>query len=229
MVAPTRAPRDDLGETAEPARSWWPAPSTPCRPARDRPFVQMNCAAVPAELVESEMFGHEKGAFTGAVADRRGTLRERRRRHALPGRDRGHEPRDAGEAAAGAAGGRGDPGRELGSRSVDVRILAATSKNLLEEIEKGRFRDDLYDRLNVVPHALPPMRARRGTCRRCRSTTCGSPSGERPHAQDADPAGDRVPIAGLSRWRAGSAAHCAMAEDGAATGTRPPAGSAAWA
>jgi two-component system nitrogen regulation response regulator NtrX len=128
---------------------------------RDRPFVQMNCAAVPAELVESEMFGHVKGAFTGAVSDRRGTF----------------ETADGGTLFLDEIGdmsivmqakllrvlqeGELTPVGSSKSRAVDVRVLAATSKNLLEEIEKGRFRDDLYDRLNVVNIALPPLRARR--------------------------------------------------------------------
>jgi two-component system nitrogen regulation response regulator NtrX len=128
---------------------------------RDKPFVQMNCAAVPAELVESEMFGHVKGAFTGAVADRRGLF----------------ESANAGTLFLDEIGDMGlvvqakllrvlqegelTPVGSSKSRSVDVRVLAATSKNLLEEIEQGRFRDDLYDRLNVVNIALPPLRARR--------------------------------------------------------------------
>ncbi len=128
---------------------------------REKPFVQMNCAAVPAELVESEMFGHVKGAFTGAVADRRGLF----------------ETANAGTLFLDEIGDMGlvvqakllrvlqegelTPVGSSKSRSVDVRVLAATSKNLLEEIEQGRFRDDLYDRLNVVNIALPPLRARR--------------------------------------------------------------------
>jgi two-component system nitrogen regulation response regulator NtrX len=130
-------------------------------PRRERAFVQMNCAAVPAELVESEMFGHVKGAFTGAVADRRGTF----------------ETADGGTLLLDEIGDMGlvmqakllrvlqegelTPVGSSKSRSVDVRVLAATSKNLLEEIEQGRFRDDLYDRLNVVNIALPPLRTRR--------------------------------------------------------------------
>ena len=130
-------------------------------PRRDKPFVQMNCAAVPAELVESEMFGHVKGAFTGAVVDRRGTF----------------ETADGGTLFLDEIGDMGivmqakllrvlqegqlTPVGSSKMRAVDVRVLAATSKNLLEEIEQGRFRDDLYDRLNVVNIGLPPLRARR--------------------------------------------------------------------
>ena len=127
---------------------------------RDKPFIQLNCAAVPAELIESEMFGHVKGAFTGAVADRKGTF----------------ETADTGTLFLDEIGdmslvmqakllrtlqeGEVTPVGSSKSRSVDVRILAATSKNLLEEIEANRFRDDLYDRLNVVNITLPPLRTR---------------------------------------------------------------------
>ncbi len=127
---------------------------------RDKPFIQLNCAAVPADLIESEMFGHVKGAFTGAVADRKGTF----------------ETADTGTLFLDEIGdmstvmqakllrtlqeGEVTPVGSSKSRSVDVRILAATSKNLLEEIEEGRFRDDLYDRLNVVNITLPPLRTR---------------------------------------------------------------------
>ena len=130
-------------------------------PRREKPFVQLNCAAVPAELIESEMFGHVKGAFTGAVAERRGTF----------------ETASGGTLLLDEIGdmslvmqakllrvlqeGEVTPVGSSKSRAVDVRILAATSKNLLEEIEKGSFRDDLYDRLNVVNIALPPLRSRR--------------------------------------------------------------------
>jgi two-component system nitrogen regulation response regulator NtrX len=130
-------------------------------PRRSRPFVQLNCAAVPADLIESEMFGHVKGAFTGAVADRRGTF----------------ETANEGTLFLDEIGdmsavmqvkllrtlqeGEVTPVGSSRSRAVDVRILAATSRNLLDEIEAGRFRDDLYDRLNVVNIALPPLRARR--------------------------------------------------------------------
>ena len=126
------------------------------------PFVEVNCAAIPAELIESELFGHVKGSFTGAVQDRAGQVRAGRRRHALPRRDRRHGPRGAGQGAARAAGGRGHAHRRAASRcKVDVRVIAATNKDLEEEIAEGRFREDLYYRLNVVPIVVPPLRERR--------------------------------------------------------------------
>ena len=159
MVAPTRARVLISGERGT-GKELVARAIHALSPRREKAFVQMNCAAVPAELVESEMFGHVKGAFTGAVSDRRGTF----------------ETADGGTLFLDEIGDMGlvmqakllrvlqegelTPVGSSKSRSVDVRVLAATSKNLVEEIEQGRFRDDLYDRLNVVNIALPPLRAR---------------------------------------------------------------------
>ena len=86
------------------------------------PYEKLNCAAVPAELIESELFGHEAGAFTGATKQRRGEVRARPRRHPVPGRGRGHAPRDAGEALARAAGARARArGRERGDQGRRAR------------------------------------------------------------------------------------------------------------
>ena len=160
MVAPTRARVLISGERGT-GKELVARAIHALSPRRDRPFVQMNCAAVPAELIESEMFGHLKGAFTGAVSERRGTF----------------EAASTGTLFLDEIGdmslvmqakllrvlqeGEITPLGSSRSRPVDVRILAATSKNLLEEIEKGSFRDDLYDRLNVVNISLPPLRSRR--------------------------------------------------------------------
>ncbi len=127
---------------------------------RSGPFVEVNCAAIPEELIESELFGHMKGSFTGAVADRRGKF----------------------EAASGGTLFLDEVGdmslktqakvlRALqeqvvepvgGHRSVpvDVRVIAATNKDLAAEIRAGRFREDLYFRLNVVPIFVPALRDR---------------------------------------------------------------------
>jgi two-component system, NtrC family, nitrogen regulation response regulator NtrX len=119
-------------------------------PRADEPFIEVNCAAIPSELIESELFGHMKGSFTGATAGPRGEVRARRRRHSLPRRGRRHEPRGAGQGAAGAAGGDHHTGRwarDPGGRAV----LAATNKELVQEIREGNFREDLFHRLNVIP------------------------------------------------------------------------------
>jgi DNA-binding NtrC family response regulator len=125
------------------------------------PFVRVNCAAIPETLLESELFGHERGAFTGAVRQHRGRFEQAdggtvlldeigeidlqiqvKLLHVL---ENGEIQRVGGQ----------------GAQRVDVRIVAATNKNLLEETRAGRFRQDLYYRLNVVALNVPPLRARR--------------------------------------------------------------------
>ena len=127
----------------------------------DRPFVPVNCAAIPEELIESELFGHEKGAFTGAIQMKRGRF----------------EVADGGTIFL----------DEIGDMSmmtqakilrilqehrfervggtetieVNVRVIAATNKDLQAEMEAGRFREDLFYRLNVIPFSVPPLRDRR--------------------------------------------------------------------
>ena len=127
---------------------------------RTRSFVEVNCAAIPEELIESELFGHVRGAFTGAVADRRGKF------EAAHGgtifldeiadmslKTQAKVLRVLQEQVMEAVGG--------SSRiRVDARVLAATNKDLTAEIRAGRFREDLYFRLNVVPIVVPPLRDR---------------------------------------------------------------------
>ena len=127
---------------------------------RAGPFVEVNCAAIPEELIESELFGHVRGAFTGAVSDRRGKF------EAAHGgtifldeiadmslKTQAKVLRVLQEQVTEAVGG--------SSRiRVDARVLAATNKDLTAEIRAGRFREDLYFRLNVVPIFVPPLRDR---------------------------------------------------------------------
>jgi len=94
---------------------------------KSKPYIKVNCAAVPSELLESEFFGHRKGAFTGAVSDQKGKFM--------------------------AANG-GFP------RKIDVRIIAATNKDLSQLVESGSFREDLYHRLNLLHIYIPPLRER---------------------------------------------------------------------
>jgi len=128
---------------------------------KDKPLVTVNCAAIPTELIESELFGHEKGAFTGATAQRIGKF----------------EQADGGTIFLDEVGDmssqtqakvlrvleEGKIERVGGTKliPVDVRVIAATNKNLLEEIKKEKFREDLYHRLNVIPIHVPPLRERR--------------------------------------------------------------------
>ncbi len=126
------------------------------------PFVEVNCAAIPTELIESELFGHQKGSFTGAHADRAGKF----------------ELADGGTLLLDEIGDMSPPAQakvlrvlqegmisRVGSGKtlrVDVRVIAATNKDLEAEIRAGRFREDLLYRVNVVPIEVPPLRARRG-------------------------------------------------------------------
>lgn len=126
-----------------------------------KPFVEVNCAAIPSELIESELFGHEKGSFTGATAQRIGKFEQadggtlfldeigdmsfRAQAKVLRALEEGTIERVGGNKLI----------------SVDVRVIAATNKNLEEEIKKGNFRDDLYHRLRVIPIHVPPIRERR--------------------------------------------------------------------
>jgi len=131
-------------------------------PRASGPFVEVNCAAIPSELIESELFGHVKGSFTGAFADRAGKF----------------ELADGGTLFLDEIGdmslsaqakvlralqegviSRVGSGKTL---TVDVRVIAATNKNLEQEIRDGRFREDLLYRVNVVPIEVPPLRERRG-------------------------------------------------------------------
>jgi len=130
-------------------------------PRSDKPFIEVNCAAIPSELIESALFGHIKGSFTGAVADRAGKF-EQADGGTLFLDEIGDMSPDA-QAKVLRALEQGVVTRVGGSKAinVDVRVVAATNKDLEKEIDDGGFREDLFYRLNVVPIHVPPLRERR--------------------------------------------------------------------
>jgi two-component system nitrogen regulation response regulator NtrX len=127
---------------------------------RQGPFIEVNCAAIPEELIESELFGHQKGAFTGAVADKPGRFEQANGGTIfldeiadMSLKTQAKVLRVLQEQVMERVGG-------TQRIKVDVRVLAATNKDLLAEIRAGRFREDLYFRLNVIPIFVPPLRDR---------------------------------------------------------------------
>lgn len=128
---------------------------------KDKPFVSVNCAAIPENLLESELFGHEKGAFTGAIARRVGKFEEANGGTLLLDEISEMDPRLQAKLL------RAIQEREIdrvgGSHpvKVDIRLLATSNRDLLRAIQEGQFREDLYFRINVINIEIPPLRARK--------------------------------------------------------------------
>ncbi|HEX9129525.1 MAG TPA: sigma-54 dependent transcriptional regulator, partial [Gemmatimonadaceae bacterium] len=130
-------------------------------PRATKPFVEVNCAAIPGELIESELFGHMKGSFTGAISDRAGKFEQANKGTLFL--DEIGDMSLAAQAKVLRVLQDNVITRIGGAKpiSVDVRVIAATNKTLENEIAAGKFREDLYYRLNVVPIHVPPIRERR--------------------------------------------------------------------
>ena len=127
--------------------------------SRER-FVQVNCAAIPEELIESELFGHEKGSFTGATEKQVGKFEQADRGTIFLDEVGDMSPKTQAKVLRVLQEGEVERLGSARTIKVDVRVISATNKNLEEEIEKGRFREDLYFRLAVIPIPVPPLRER---------------------------------------------------------------------
>ncbi len=127
---------------------------------RSRPMVSVNCAAVPRDLLESEMFGHERGAFTGAVARRRGKFELADKSTLFLDEVGDMHPEAQAKLLRVLETGMIERVGGEGERSVDVRVIAATNRDLAKEVDEKRFREDLFYRLNVFPIYVPPLRSR---------------------------------------------------------------------
>ena len=159
QVAPLPSPVLLLGETGV-GKEIMATAIHNLSPRKDRPFIRVNCGAIPDTLIDSELFGHEKGAFTGAVSEKRGRF-ERAHTGTIFFDEIGELPLEAQvrmlrvlqnhelERVGGV-----DPIK------VDIRVIAATHRNLEAMVAQGRFREDLYFRLNVFPVIIPPLRDR---------------------------------------------------------------------
>ena len=130
-------------------------------PRADKSFVKVNCAAIPEELIESELFGHVRGSFTGATKDQIGKFVRADGGTIFLDEIGDMSIKTQAKVLRVLQDGDVEPVGAAKTVHADVRVVAATNKSLPEEIEEGRFREDLYFRLNVVPLSLPPLRERR--------------------------------------------------------------------
>jgi two-component system repressor protein LuxO len=129
-------------------------------PRRERPFIAINCAAIPKDLMESEIFGHVKGAFTGAISDHEGAAKRAHSGTLFLDEICDMDPNLQTKLLRFVQTGTFTPVGGSAAQRVDVRFVCATNKNPLAEVEAGRFREDLYYRLHVIPIEMPPLRER---------------------------------------------------------------------
>jgi len=131
-------------------------------PRAERPFVAINCAALPESLAESELFGHRKGAFTGAVADHPGRIRSADGGTLFLDEVGELPPAVQAKLLRFLESGECQSLGDLRAHRADVRVIAATHRDLHQLVREGRFREDLYYRIAIVPLSLPPLRERQG-------------------------------------------------------------------
>jgi two-component system response regulator HydG len=130
-------------------------------PRASQPFVKVACGALPETLLESELFGHERGAFTGAIARREGRFQVAHRGSIFLDEVGEMSPTTQMKLLRVVQEKEFEPLGSTRTMKVDVRVIAATNKDLEKEVKEGRFREDLFYRLNVVPVSLPPLRERK--------------------------------------------------------------------
>jgi two-component system response regulator HydG len=130
-------------------------------PRAGQPFIKVSCAALPETLLESELFGHEKGAFTGAVSRREGRFHLAHRGTIFLDEVGEMSPALQTKLLRVLQEKEFEPLGGARTVKVDIRVIAATNKDLIKEVKEGRFREDLYYRLNVVPITMPPLRERK--------------------------------------------------------------------
>src|SRR5260370_18756365 len=128
---------------------------------KDETFVEMNCAAIPEDLIESELFGHYKGSFPGAAADKEGKFQKTSGGTLLLDEVGDMSLKTQSKVLRTLDEQRFVPLGSASTITVDVRVIASTNKDLEEEISKGNFREDLFYRLNVIPFFVPPLRERK--------------------------------------------------------------------
>jgi two-component system response regulator HydG len=128
---------------------------------RDKPFVVINCAAIPVHLLESELFGHRRGSFTGAIADKRGLFEEADGGTIFLDEISEVPPPIQAKLLRVLQDGESRAIGDLAAKIVDVRLIVATNIDLLVAVKEGRFREDLYYRINVIGISIPPLRERR--------------------------------------------------------------------
>lgn len=128
---------------------------------KEKPMIKVNCAALPETLLESELFGHEKGAFTGALKSRHGRFKQAHKGSIFLDEIGEMAPQTQAKILRVLQEREFEPVGSSNTIGVDTRVIAATNKNLKEEIKEGHFREDLFYRINVVSISVPPLRNRR--------------------------------------------------------------------